>query len=155
MTPGTTSPPKRLDPALWATARAEWELSPEKTYTQIAAKLGVSVPSVTLRAKRELWVKGNTLTLERIDFTPMQMVECAVRALMHAASQTKDLPSAVKAADLLLCRVMGRVPSIEARPMMDASIDPAKFPEWIEARRLLYQEEQQFLAESIAKTPPS
>jgi hypothetical protein len=134
-----SSPPKRLDPALWQAARDDWEADVDLSYSAIAKRLGVSLPSVTLRARRELWVKGRAVSLQRIDFTPTQMIETAVRALMHAASQTKDVPSAIKAADLLLCRVMGRVPSAEAQPMLN-TVDLAEFPAWLEARRLAYQE---------------
>lgn len=95
------------------------------TYTDIAAKLSVSVPTVTLRARRELWVKGDAVDLERLNYTPMQMVETAVRALMRAANQTHDLASSVKAAGMLLDRVMGRVMAEQTTPMLTTDEPPA------------------------------
>ena len=121
-------PPKRLDPALWIKARAEWESSPDVTYTDIAARLGVAVPSVTMRAKREFWVKGNILDLARIDVTPMEMVATAVRALMRAAQQSKDLPTAVKAAGMLLDRAMGRVVVEQTTPLLTPALPEPQEP---------------------------
>ena len=133
------SPPKRLDPALWAEARREWEGTPNLTYSAIAVKLGVSVPSVTLRAQRELWVRGNIVDLERIDYSPMQMVEVSIRALMRAAGQTKDLPTAVKAAGMLLDRALGRVVQ-EAKPMLAPEEASSKdWPEFMDKERLSYR----------------
>ena len=142
--PRFAAPPKRLDPQLWIEARREWSAAPEMTFVDIAERLGVAVPTVSLRAKRELWTKADAVNLERIDVTPMQMVETAVRALMRAASQTKDLPTAVKAAGMLLDRTMGRVVT-EAKPMLTPEASEPEertvpMEEWQSARRFLYPE---------------
>ena len=59
--------------------------------------------------------------------------------------QTKDPAAAVKAAGMVLDRTMGRVTAEQKAPMLppeapEGTPNPNEFPEWLSARRLLYQE---------------
>ena len=61
--------------------------------------------------------------VERIDHSPEQMVQTAIHALMRAASQTRDIPSSIKAAGMLLDRALGRVVA-PAPPQPQAPSEP-------------------------------
>jgi len=133
----------RLDPARWKEARLQWEGSLDVSYTDIAAQLGTSIPTVTLRAKRELWVKQDEVVdVTVINYSPRQLTEIAMRTLVRAALQTKDTASAVKAAGMILERTMGRVVATQSTPMLPPDIDEGQqaWPDWLKARRLAYQE---------------
>ena len=45
------------DPALWRQLRIEWESSPDLTLRDVARRLNVSAPTVTQRARKEMWAK--------------------------------------------------------------------------------------------------
>jgi hypothetical protein len=140
--PGISTMP-RLDPARWKEARLQWEGSLDVSYTDIAAQLGTSIPTVTLRAKRELWVKqDDVVDVTVINYSPRQLTEIAMRALVRAALQTKDTASAVKAAGLILERTMGRVVATQVTPMLppDLQNEEQAWPDWLKSRRLAYQE---------------
>ena len=119
----------KADPALWLTLRSEWE-STDLSLSDVAARLDVSVPTVSLRAKRECWVKQDVVQLNRISYTPKQMVEAAIGALMRAVNQTHDHASAIKAAGMLLDRTMGRVASEQTTPLLapEGMPDPRALP---------------------------
>ena len=132
----------KVDPARWLAARHEWESSLDVSYTDIAAKLGTSIPTVALRARRELWVRRDEVVdLTVINYSPRQLTEIAMRTLVRAALQTKDTASAVKAAGMILDRTMGRVVAEQTKPMLPADIENEEnqWPEWLRSQRLGYR----------------
>lgn len=134
----------KADPAQWKEARSQWE-GTDMTYSEVAKQLGVAVPTVTLRAKREMWVKSDVIDVQRINYTPRQLAEIAVRTLVRACNQTRDPAAAVKAAGMLLDRTMGRVAAVQEAPMLppempEGTPKPNEWPDWLESRRLAYQE---------------
>jgi len=132
----------KADPEQWKEARIQWETS-EMTFSEVAAALHVAIPTVSLRARRELWVKSDVVQLDKVSYSPRQLTEIAMRALVRAALQTRDTASAVKAASLILDRTLGRVVAEQTvallKPDLDAE-ESAAWPEWLKARRLAYQE---------------
>jgi hypothetical protein len=52
-------------PAQWDAARLEWECDPTMTLTDVAAKLGVALPTVSVRAARDGWMKLSQRATER------------------------------------------------------------------------------------------
>ena len=116
------------DPAAWREARIQWEVTPEMTLTDVAQRLDVAIPTVSIRARRETWVKADVIDPERLNYTPRQLVEVAVRALVRAASQTKDVGAAVKAAGMLLDRAMGRVVVEQTTPLLTPTLPEPQEP---------------------------
>jgi hypothetical protein len=83
---------------------------------------------------------------ERMSFTPEQIVQASVRALMRAAEQTRDLGSAVKAATALL-RFYVQPQALIPEPVADTLPTDS----WLTARRLAYQESGSLPLEPVAE----
>lgn len=138
--------PKVADPAQWKEARRRWETT-EMSYSEIAAVLNVSVPTVSLRARKELWLKGDVVQLDKINYSPREMVEISIRALVRAANQTYDIASAVKASGMLLDRALGKVAAEQTVPLLPPEASPEEPqegmlppPPWLDqSKRLAYQ----------------
>ena len=149
----------KADPAQWKEARHRWETT-ELTYSEVASMLNVSVPTVSLRARRELWLKSEVVQLDRVNYSPRELVEMSLRALVRAANQTYDMASAVKAAGMILDRTMGKVAAVQTTPMLPSEAEQAaqEWPEWLTARRLMYQEEgmgEDQPAQALEAPPPA
>jgi hypothetical protein len=138
----------RADPERWRALRIAYESDPDLSLSDVAMQLGVAVPTVSLRAKRELWMKGDVVQLERLDtYDPHRATEIAFRALVRAANQTYDMASAVKAAGMILDRTLGKVAAEQTTPLLAPGDvpDPRALPtpDWYDPNsRLRYQAEE-------------
>ena len=54
----------------WEKARVEWESDPEMTFSQVAERLNVALPTVSIRARRECWAKVVSVDIERTNYAP-------------------------------------------------------------------------------------
>ena len=70
----------------WQAARLEWECSPALTLQAIATKLGVALPTVSIRAKKESWMKM---------LPEAQSVEQAAADVLGQLSGRQELVAAV------------------------------------------------------------
>jgi hypothetical protein len=143
-------------PEKWCEVRTKWENTPEMTLTQAAESLDVSLPVVSLRARRECWAKVEVVDLERLSHTPQEVVEAAIHRLMRICTEARDDNVALKAATVLLDRVLGR-PAVQAQPMLTTEgLSPAgAWPEWLTQRRLAYQENPQEPEPRLQAAEPS
>jgi len=129
------------DPAEWKLARSDWELTPEMTLTEVAARLNVSIPVVSVRAKRELWTKVATPIGAIATFTPEQLAQIALGRLVKIAMESKDENAAARASIAILDRTLG-VPAQAKEPLAAPAedVEAQEWPEWLTARRHLYQQ---------------
>lgn len=81
---------------------------------------------------------GDVVELTRLDSSPAGIVRTAVETLLRAAQQSRDLPSAVKAAAALLRYYAPPVAPQQALPKPEDA-----WPEWMTAERHAYRVEQQ------------
>jgi hypothetical protein len=80
-------------------------------------------------------VDAPTVEVTRLDTSPAGIVRAAVETLLRAAQQTRDLPSAVKAASALL-----RYYAPPPQPLGVLPVGEQEWPAWLTQRRLAYQE---------------
>lgn len=78
-----------------------------------------------------------------LDTSPEAMDRVGTSTLMRLAQQSRDLPTALKAALALLDRTRGRVmPPVQPPASQELPKPEEEWPEWFTSRRLAYQEEQ-------------
>ncbi|MDM0082342.1 hypothetical protein QTI17_17250 [Variovorax sp. J31P179] len=109
--------------------------------TEVAARLGVSIPVVSTRARKELWTKVVTPIGTISTFTPEQLAQIALGRLVKIALESKDDNAASRASIAILDRTLGS-PAQAKEPLTTPpeDITPEQWPEWLTARRLAYQE---------------
>ena len=106
--------------------------------TEVAARLGVAIPTVSNRARKELWTKVATPVGIISTFTPEQLAQIALGRLVKIAMESKDDNAAARAAVAILDRTLGS--PAQAKEPLAVPETPQEWPEWLSSRRLLYQE---------------
>ena len=125
-------------PEAWALARHQWESDPNVTITDVANSLGVSIPTVSIRRKREMWVRLDHVDIGDVGVDPLVVAQQAIQRLQRLMLESKDENIVLKAARELLDRTMGKPqPAPELPPgapatSRDAALAQAamEFPDW-------------------------